>query len=91
MSDWTNDEFGKVSGRLHKKERLEGKGPLVKSGIKVLSEKDLPNSVDWRRSKAVTSATRQLDCGGCWAFTAAAAIETANSIAGGATMRLSVQ
>jgi len=58
MSDWTDDEFGKVSGRLNNKERMGGNGPLVKSGIKILSEKDLPNFVDWRRDRAVTSSIK---------------------------------
>ncbi|TGZ66238.1 hypothetical protein CRM22_005423 [Opisthorchis felineus] len=34
-----------------------------------------PHSIDWRRNGAVTPVRRQGDCGACWAFAAAGAIE----------------
>ena len=43
---------------------------------------------DWRKASAVTSAIRQRGCGSCWAFTTAAALESANKISGGTLRRL---
>ena len=52
--------------------------------------KQRPN-YDWRRTSAVTSAIRQLSCGSCWAFTTAAALESANKIRGKTLKRLAPQ
>lgn len=51
MSDWTEDEFAKINGKMHKKQRKL----IVKDGKKKLPENDLPESVDWRRDKAVST------------------------------------
>lgn len=88
MSDWTQEEFGKISGKSHKKKRMTKR---VGAGVKRLSTTDLPKEVDWRRVGAVTTVIRQLSCGSCWAFTAAAAMESYNKIAGGSLMRLAPQ
>jgi cathepsin L len=88
MSDWTREEYGRISGATHKKKRMSHR---VGAGQKRLSESSLPEEVDWRRSGAVTSAIRQQSCGSCWAFTVAAAMESYNKIAGGSLMRLSPQ
>ena len=55
MSDWTDDEFGMVSGRLHKKERMQKR---VQQGVKVFPTDNLPSSIDWRTDGAVTTARR---------------------------------
>ena len=52
--------------------------------------KQRPN-YDWRRTSAVTSTIRQLSCRSCWAFTTAAALESANKIRGNTLKRLAPQ
>jgi len=78
MSDWTDEEFGIISGKLHKKERMPQR---VQAGFKTLPTDNLPSSVDWRDDGAVTTARRQGSCGSCWAFTASAALEGYHKIA----------
>lgn len=56
MSDWTQEEFGRISGSTHQKKRMAKR---VGAGVKILSTSGLPTEVDWRRSGAVTTAIRQ--------------------------------
>jgi hypothetical protein len=55
MADWTDDEYGKITGRLHRKENRR-KRPLVKGGRVRFNTDNLPHSIDWRRDGAVASA-----------------------------------
>ena len=56
-----------------------------------MSTVGLPASIDWTTRGAVTSVKNQLSCGGCWAFTAAAAIESIKAIKGHGLTDLSMQ
>jgi hypothetical protein len=53
MSDWTEQEFGRISGKHHKKQRQSHR---VSAGIRVLDTTNLAWDVDWRRNGAVSSA-----------------------------------
>uniref|UniRef100_A0A7N0R9N8 Uncharacterized protein n=1 Tax=Kalanchoe fedtschenkoi TaxID=63787 RepID=A0A7N0R9N8_KALFE len=52
---------------------------------------DVPASVDWRKSGAVTYVKDQKSCGACWAFTATGAMEGINQIVTGSLVSLSEQ
>jgi C1A family cysteine protease len=52
---------------------------------------DLPTSVDWRLKGAVSPVKNQRECGACWAFSAAGALEGLTFITGGELVGLSEQ
>ena len=56
-----------------------------------LETDNLTASVDWRTKGAVNPVKNQAQCGSCWAFSAAAAIEGAHFIATGKLLSLSEQ
>jgi C1A family cysteine protease len=73
--------------------RLRGyKAPLNKiPNARVLAEEDLAAEVDWVKAGAVTDVKDQGQCGSCWAFSATAAVESANAIKSGKLLDLSEQ
>ncbi|KAJ4967897.1 hypothetical protein NE237_014598 [Protea cynaroides] len=52
---------------------------------------EIPTSVDWRTSGAITPVKDQGHCGSCWAFATAAAVESIHYIATGELLNLSPQ
>nr|CAB3471247.1 unnamed protein product [Digitaria exilis] len=51
----------------------------------------VPDAIDWRQLGAVTDVKDQEQCGGCWAFSAVAAMEGINEIVTGNLISLSEQ
>lgn len=53
--------------------------------------KELPTEVDWRKKGIVTNVKDQGQCGSCWSFATAEAVESAWAIAGNPLVTLSEQ
>ncbi|XP_028816722.1 cathepsin O [Denticeps clupeoides] len=56
-----------------------------------LTGKELPARFDWRDQGKVNPVQDQGSCGGCWAFSVVAAMETVNAMQGHPLVELSVQ
>eukprot|EP00440_Ansanella_granifera_P056716 gb/GFBE01061474.1/.p1 GENE.gb/GFBE01061474.1/~~gb/GFBE01061474.1/.p1 ORF type:complete len:503 (+),score=79.69 gb/GFBE01061474.1/:1-1509(+) len=95
FSDLTTDEFREMYGlppasRDANLSAIWGGAPELESAP-LQSSLGLPGSVDWRSQGAVSVVQNQGQCGACWAFAAAGAIEGAWKIAGGGLLTLSPQ
>eukprot|EP01099_Mayorella_cantabrigiensis_P005873 TRINITY_DN4786_c0_g1_i1.p1 TRINITY_DN4786_c0_g1~~TRINITY_DN4786_c0_g1_i1.p1 ORF type:complete len:289 (-),score=71.26 TRINITY_DN4786_c0_g1_i1:84-848(-) len=60
-------------------------------GVFAASQKDLPDSVDWRTKGVVNPVKDQGSCGSCWAFGAIGAVESQYAIQTGSLVSLSEQ
>ena len=85
LSDWTAVE----------KEALFGLSMLPRERVNVTSDvappQQLPSSVNWCTAGACNPIQNQGQCGSCWAFSAAASMESAHYIQHGTLYKLSEQ
>jgi len=92
FADLTPAEFAATYGAPASLEpRLEGMADIPLLGMELIRNLSVPASVDWRTQGAVASIKNQGQCGACWAFAGAAAIEGAWKIATGQLVSLSEQ
>ena len=83
FSDFTDHERSKMTGAL--------KYNHVATGTMEVPNGGLPSTWDWRDKGAVTPVKNQAQCGSCWAFSAAGALEGANQITTGTLTSFSEQ
>ena len=89
FADLTPEEFKKTY--LHQGKPLNTGAYGCKVFVPNASSSSVPASLDWREKGAVTSVKNQGQCGSCWAFSATAAVESANAIKTGKLLDLSEQ
>lgn len=101
FSDMSHEEFknkyltglkpdDELSRRSHHDSSIRSSGSYSEIFL-YKNVEDLPQSVDWRKKGAVTHVKNQNPCGGCWAFSAVAAVEGINQIVTGNLTALSEQ
>mmetsp|Transcript_72563 Transcript_72563/g.155422 ORF Transcript_72563/g.155422 Transcript_72563/m.155422 type:complete len:363 (+) Transcript_72563:92-1180(+) len=88
-ADEVKESFSGLSGSAPKTQQLWGS--LQHLGTDRYSGSDLPVSVDWAASGAVTTPKNQGSCGSCWAFSTTGALEGAWEIATGKLVSVSEQ
>ncbi|KAL1204110.1 Senescence-specific cysteine protease SAG12 [Cardamine amara subsp. amara] len=94
FSDLTDEEFRAKQTGLVVPEGITGISTLNSDKtvrFKYSNVSDTGESVDWRQEGAVTPVKYQGRCGGCWAFSAVAAVEGITKISKGKLVSLSEQ
>jgi len=88
FTDLTPAEFVTMyggGGRIPKSVHITPAAPGL------LSDDDLPSSVDWTSQGVVTPVKNQGQCGSCWTFSTTGAVESINAINGNDLVSLSEQ
>ncbi|CAN1140016.1 Senescence-specific cysteine protease SAG39 [Linum perenne] len=88
-ADLTNKEFMAAKTGYKKPTNLVKVGPS--SSFKYENASSVPDTMDWRTKGAVNPIKDQGQCGGCWAFSAVAAVEGLMKISTGKLVSLSEQ
>jgi len=83
MSDWSEEEYKKLL--THKTMPESDKNYVV------FDTNAVANSVDWIAAGAVNGIKDQGQCGSCWSFSAAAALEGSHKIKSGSLLSFSEQ
>lgn len=99
FTDLTNEEFVAryTNGAAYRHDEYNGSvittlaGDVTEGRISAGELEDPPKHWDWREHGVVTPAKLQGACACCWAFAAAATVESLNKIKGGELVDLSVQ
>jgi C1A family cysteine protease len=88
FSDVTPEEFARTHKSYQPLNLSEEEMAVL--GVHEYSGNSLPSSVDWRGAGAASHVKNQQQCGGCWAFSANAAVEGAWYLATNKTQSLSL-
>ncbi|OHT02178.1 Crustapain [Tritrichomonas foetus] len=89
FSAFTTAEYESLLGAKYTnpaRKSLSKSKPLIKS-----TDKQIPESLDWRDRNLVNTIRNQMDCGSCWAFSAIASCEAAYSLVTGKLLQFSEQ
>ena len=84
---WSHGSKGKISSQKQTQRSLASNKKVFKEAeVRYLGTQNIAKSIDWRKKGAVSAPQVQGDCGACWAFTAAGALEAAHFISTGEKM-----
>jgi C1A family cysteine protease len=86
MSDWTEEEYSRLQGT----KELPLLVPTTATQ-NLMVDSDVADSIDWVQAGKVGAIKNQGTCKSCYAFAAAATVESSHAIATGELLSLSAQ